>query len=87
MRVIARTDGGFLVEVSHDEMPHLKGFEGAYGGYEAPSIGEEINTTKFFSHILSVIDSREKIKSHAEELSTLAADLKKLTMAEIFNRE
>lgn len=89
MKVIAKTSGGYLVEVdSLKEMPSLCGFEASYNkGYSEPSIGEEINTTKFFRHILSVISAQEDIKKTAADLASLAGDLGKITLPEIFNRE
>ncbi len=76
MKVIARQDYGYVVEVSKTEMMCITGVIDNYGsGQYAHREGSEIEISKAWRSLESIVAAPKQIKSQAEALRGLAAIL------------
>lgn len=81
MKIIGKTDAGFLLEANSDEIANLLGYYSDYqlperGGYnrEKLQIGDQVNVAAMFKHLRELEHAGKEMTNLASKLRT-AADL------------
>ncbi len=80
MKIIAKTEPGFMVEIAKSELEKLTGFY--YGKY---FIGQEIVIDKLYDQLQYLIKLDDEIKKISHSLKTAAGMLEKIDP--IFHKE
>jgi hypothetical protein len=77
MKIIAKTERGYIIETSGDELANLIGYYSHYSfdrPNPAPEIGNEVQIAKMFRHLYELGSAQKDIAATAAKLRT-AADL------------
>lgn len=82
MKIIAKTEPGFMVEIGKSELEKLTGFYYRNSKY---SIGQEIVIDKLYEQLQYLIKFNDEIKKISHSLKTAAGMLEKIDP--IFHRE
>jgi hypothetical protein len=84
MKIIGKTDKGFILEAHEDEIAKLIGYHyessmparknQSYGSHDKLKIGDEINVAKMFQHLAAIESAGKDVAAVVAKLRT-AADL------------
>jgi hypothetical protein len=73
VKVIGKTESGFIIEASKEEIANLTGYHSSYSnGYKSPLVGVEIQVSKMFRQLYDLEHNQPELQKVVNTLRGMA---------------